>query len=616
MKKLFTTFSIVITAFWSAQIQKVEPEFWWSGMKDSSLQLLFYGKNISDYNPEFSDGIEVKEVIKVENPNYLFVTLDTRNLPPETLKINFRKNGKTVQKLKYELKQRRNGSAERKGFNSSDVIYLTMSDRFANGNADNDSTSDTTEKANRKLSGGRHGGDIEGMIQHLDYIKELGATALWNTPLTLDNEKDYSYHGYAAADLYKIDPRFGTNEDFKRLSAELHKRDMKFIMDFVPNHWGLHHWMIQDLPSQDWIHQWKDGEKGFKRSNYRQTTQFDTNASEADRLGNENGWFDTTMPDMNDSNPLVENYLVQNAIWWTEYADLDGIRVDTFPYNNKDAVARWTKRVMNEYPNFNIVGESLMHNTAHISFWQKDSKVANIIGYNSHLPAVMDFPLHDIMATAINESTEQWDQGIVRIYDVLTNDFLYPDINNVLILMGNHDVNRINEIFKGDIKKYQLAMTLIATLRGIPQIYYGDEIGMRGDKSLGDGDIRRDFPGGWKGDTQNAFTENGRTELQKQYFDFTKKLLNWRKTKTAVHNGKTTHYAPENNVYVYFRHNDSDSVMVIINNSDKDQQFPLERFRENLDGFTSGKDVISGKTFSLNGALSVPAKTSMILDLH
>lgn len=606
---LFVSFQLL------AQVQKIEPEFWWSGMKTPELQLLVYGKNITDLQPEFSNGIVIKEVLKVENPNYLFLTIDTRNLPPQKAKISFKRGKKIVQTIDYEFKKRNEDSAERQGFDSSDVIYLLMPDRFANGNPNNDSTANTFEKANRSTEGGRHGGDIQGIIDHLDYIQDLGATAIWSTPLTEDNEKTYSYHGYACSDLYKIDPRYGTNEDYVRLASELHKRDMKLIMDFVPNHWGLSHWLIQDLPSSDWVHFWEEGNKGFKRSNYRQTVQYDPNASEYDTKGCLDGWFDTSMPDMNDRNLLLITYLVQNAIWWIEYAGLDGIRVDTFPYNGKEGVANWTQRVMSEYPNFNIVGETWLHDQAQLSFWQKDSKIAEIVGYNSHLPSVMDFTLHDAIMQAFNENQQHWDNATVRFYDNFANDFLYPNINNILVFAANHDTQRIHTVFGGDVNKYKLAMTLILTVRGIPQIYYGDEIGMQGDKGKGDGDIRRDFPGGWPGDGQNAFAESGRTQEQKQYFDFTKKLLNWRKNQSVIHYGKTTHYIPENNVYVYFRHNETESVMVVLNNSDQPQTINTKRFKENIQNSTQAKDIISEKVISLTDTIELPAKSSMILEL-
>ena len=619
MKNLTHFLALLLCVPIFGQVERVEPPNWWVGMKQSQLELLVYGDKISDLRPEFSNGAKITKVVTVENPNYLFLTVETKDVLPGIAQLRFLRGKKIVDTHDYEFRARRDGSASRKGFDSSDVIYLLMPDRFANGDPSNDSHPETIEKANRTYLGGRHGGDLQGIIDRLDYLHDLGATALWSTPLTLDNERTYSYHGYASADLYQIDPRYGSNEDYSRLSAGLHKRGMKLIMDYVPNHWGISHWLIQDLPSRDWINYWEGGENGFKRSNYIQSTQFDPYASKADAQGCMDGWFDNTMPDMNQNNPMLIDYLVQNAIWWIESADLDGIRVDTYPYNDRQGITKWLVRVMDEYPNFNIMGEILMHDTAHIAFWQKDSQLGAMQGFNSMLPTVMDFPLHDIIPQVFRETEQHWDQGVYRIYDHLTKDFLYPDINNLLILMGNHDLNRINQEFGGDLDKYKLALTLLMTLRGIPQIYYGDEIGMMGEKSKGDGDIRRDFPGGWEGDPQNAFVDSGRTDRQKGYFDFTKKLLNWRKDKKAIHGGGTLHFAPRENVYVYFRYlpdNPQQTVMVVLNNSGEDQNLDLERFGEVLKDHQQGLDIIAGKRHALDQNLEIPAKTSMILELQ
>ncbi|RIV45410.1 glycoside hydrolase family 13 protein [Flagellimonas pelagia] len=619
MKNIISLFILMTFAFGIGQVQRVEPPYWWTGMKNSELQLLVHGNQISELQPEFSPNITIKKIENTENPNYLFITVDTKSVQPGTIKIKFKKGRRTISSVDYQFLERREGSADRKGFDSSDVIYLLMPDRFANGDTSNDSHPKTIEMADRSQQGGRHGGDIQGIIDHLDYIDELGATTLWSTPLTLDNEKTYSYHGYACSDLYQMDPRYGSNEDFSRLTEALHQRGMKHIMDYVPNHWGLNNWLIQDLPAQDWLHYWEGGENGFKRSNYIQTTQLDPNASKYDAKGCMDGWFDYTMPDMNESNPMVINYLVQNTIWWIESANLDGMRVDTYPYNDKVGITEWVTRVMEEYPNLNIVGEVFMHETAHIAFWQKDSKIGAIQGFNSNLPSVMDFPLHDIFPQVFNQSEQNWGDGLFKVYDHLTQDFLYPNINNLLIMMGNHDVNRINQAFDGDVNKYKLAITLLATLRGIPQIYYGDEIGMLGEKSKGDGDIRRDFPGGWPGDPQNAFLESGRTDGQKAYFDYTKKLLNWRKTKSVIHKGKTLHFSPMDNVYVYFRYfpeNPNDAVMVVLNNSLKDQQIDLARFAEGIQNHQSGTDVITGQNVGLDKSLEIKAKSSLVLDLN
>ncbi|MEZ4792539.1 MAG: glycoside hydrolase family 13 protein [Gelidibacter sp.] len=615
MKHVFYIVSLFMSMTGFSQVEKIEPPFWWTDMNHSELELMVYGKNMAQYEISISDDIKILDIKKTENPNYLFITIDTKNVKAGTYTINFLKGTKVAFSKPYEIQKRHVNSSQRKGFDSSDIIYLLMPDRFANGNPAIDNTKNTLEKVNRKNPSGRHGGDIQGIIDHLDYLHDLGVTAIWSTPLLEDNEPVYSYHTYAQSDYYKIDPRFGSNEDYKRLAVEMHRRHMKLIMDYVTNHWGSKHWMIQDLPAKDWIHQWEGGENGFQRSNYRMTTQFDSNASTEDAEACMDGWFDTTMPDMNQNNPLVLNYMIQNAIWWIEYANLDGLRVDTYSYNDKEGIAKWTKAIMDEYPNFNIMGEVWYHDQAQIAYWQKDSKIAEITGYNSHLPAVMDFTLHDAIMVMFNEDEQGWDKGMVRAYENFANDFLYPDINNMLVFAANHDTMRINELLVGDLKKYQLAMTLVATIRGIPQVYYGDEIGMMGDKNTkGDGDIRRDFPGGWEGDDHNAFTAEGRTDIEKGYFDFTKKLFNWRNEKPIIHYGKTKHFVPYDNVYVYFRYNETDKVMVVINNNPKSKTLDLKRFKEMIQNSKKGFDILSGDDVSLETNLSIDGKTSMIIE--
>ncbi len=610
---LITLFHLLISA---QTVEKIEPPFWWADMQETELQILCYGKDIASFDVELSDG-KLIHLRKTENPNYLFILMDTAEMQAGSFQIFFQKNGKAIQTKNYELKQRRENSKLRKGFDSSDVMYLLMPDRFANGDPTNDSHPEMAEKANRSFDGGRHGGDIEGIIEHIDYLKDLGVTTLWSTPLLEDNEPTYSYHTYAQSDYYRIDPRYGTNEDYKRLASELHKNNMKLIMDYVTNHWGSKHWMIQDLPTKDWIHIWENGEKGFQRSNYRMSTQFDQNASQTDAKACMNGWFDTTMPDMNQSNPLLLKYMIQNALWWIEYADLDGLRVDTYSYNDKESIAKWTKAIMGEYPNFNIVGEVWMHNQAQMAYWQKDSKIGAIDNYNSYCPSVMDFTLHDAMYVMFNEDEMGWNKGVMRAYENFSNDFLYPDINNILVFAGNHDITRINEYYNDDIAKYKLAMTLILTTRGIPQLYYGDEIGMLGNKEKnGDGDLRKDFPGGWMEDSQNAFTKKRRAKKQNEYHSFTKKLLQWRKENPVIHTGKLLQYVPVDNVYVYFRQNDTESVMVIINNSKKEQNIEWNRFYEGLGDAKNGKDIISEKTISFDKNISIGVKTSMIIELE
>ena len=613
MKKIF--FFLLITSISFAQIDRVEPPFWWSDMNFSDVQIMFYGKNIAQNEVSVSNGIIIKGIQKTENPNYVFVTIDTKKISAQDFVFTF-KNGKKSFTQNYSLKSRRENSKNRKSFDSSDLIYLIMSDRFANGNTNNDNDKSLTEKSNRTNPNGRHGGDIEGIIKNLDYIKELGATAVWPTPLCEDNDERGSYHTYGQSDVYKIDARFGTNEDYLLLSSELHKRDMKNIMDYVTNHWGYKHWMLNDLPTYDWIHQFP----GYAQTNYRMSTQFDTNASKKDFDLCMDGWFVKSMPDLNQSNPLVLNYLTQNAIWWIEYADLDGFRVDTYSYNDKTAIAKWTKSITDEYPNFNIVGEVWMYDQAQMAYWQKDSKIGAIQSYNSNLPSVMDFTLQDAIANGtFNEDKQDWRNGMVKIYENFNNDFLYPNINNLLVFFENHDTNRLNDFYKNDFKKYQMAVSLIATVRGIPQVYYGSEIGMAGSKNVGDGDIRRDFPGGWKDDANNAFTTSGRTAEQQKFYDFTAKIFNWRKSKSVIHTGKTTHYVPENNVYVYFRYDDpeasGETVMVVMNNTNEKQVIKTARFQENIKKFKSGKDVLSEKSFELKNDIEIEGKSVLILEL-
>lgn len=593
-------------------IQRIEPPFWFSGMHNPELQILFYGKNIGEYEITIKNSTAITNIKRTKNPNFIFVTIDTQNINTNEIDFTFQQKNKKTFIQKYELRKRRKDSALRKSFDASDCIYLLMPDRFANGNPNNQNDSNTSEKYNRDLPGGRHGGDIEGIIQNLDYIKSLGVTAIWSTPLCEDNETEFSYHGYAQSDVYKIDPRFGTNEDYVRLAEEIHKRDMKLVMDYVTNHWGIEHWMVKDSPTNDWIHRFEN----YTETNHKRSTVSDINASKIDRTICLNGWFVPTMPDLNISNPLVFNYLRQNAIWWIEYANLDGFRVDTYNYSEPEYIAKWTKAITDEYPNFNLVGEITMRNQSLLSYWQKNSAIAKIQNFNSNLPSVMDFALSDALQMVFNEDDDTWDQGITKIYDLLSKDFLFPNINNLLIFGENHDTRRLNHIYNNDIRKYKMAMIMLATLRGIPQLYYGSEIGMAGDQNLGDADIRRDFPGGWENDENNAFHPETRSECQKVYFDFTSKLFHWRKTNEAVHFGKTTHYIPENNVYVYFRYNSNKSVMVIINNNPENQNIDTKRFQENIKNYTTGKEVITNTKFDLSKTISIEGKSGLILELE
>jgi glycosidase len=586
---------------------------WWVGMKNPNLQLLIHGNNISQYQVSIKyPGVKVIKVNKVENPNYLFVnlTIDSKSAKAGTFKIDLLQNGKTEGSYTYELKNRKSGSANRQGFSSADVVYLLMPDRFANGDPSNDNVDSQPEKANRTIDYGRHGGDIKGIIDHLDYIKQLGATAIWSTPLLENNFDKYTYHGYAMSDFYKIDPRYGSNDDYARMVDAAHQKGLKIIMDMVSNHGGIGAWWMKDLPMADWIHQWPT----FTRSNHKAITTKDIHVAQCDLKLDQEGWFDVTMPDMNQNNPYFWTYYIQNNIWWIEFAGLDGIRMDTYPYNDRNAMAKWAKAIMDEYPKFNITGETWLHSSEDIAFWQKDA--VNSLHYNSQLPTPMDFVMNDALAVCFNEQGNGWnEQGMSRLYNDISKDYLYANPNNLFIFAENHDTQRYNNTLKGDLAKYKMAMSFLMTTRGIPQIYYGTEIGMTGDKNKGDGDIRRDFPGGWAGDSINAFSPQARTSFQNSYYDFTAKLLNWRKNKEVIHSGKLIHYVPENDTYVYFRYNDKETVMVVLNNNDSAQTLTTDRFSEMMGNYTSGKEVISGATITDLKNLKVPAKSALILEL-
>ncbi|MCY1633780.1 glycoside hydrolase family 13 protein [Marinifilum sp. D737] len=608
---LFFSFFSLTTIAATTKIEKLEPEFWWVGMENPNLQLLIYGQEIGDYKVRLDyPGVFLQSVQNVENANYLFVNLQIdKSAKAGKFDITFTNSkGKEI-KYQYELKERKVNSSNRKGFNSSDVIYLLMPDRFANGNPENDSVDGLAEKADRANFDGRHGGDIEGIINQLDYLQDLGITALWSTPLLEDNEARGSYHTYAISDYYNVDARFGGNEAYLELSKECKKRGIKLIMDMVFNHCASAHWWMKDLPQKDWVHLHDE----YTNSNHRKSTILDPYASNIDQVQFSDGWFDRSMADLNQKNELLMTYLIQNSIWWVEYADLDGIRMDTHPYNDPQGMSKWGKAVLTEYPHLNIVGETWYKSAADIAYWQKDALNAN--AYNSYMPCVMDFQLFFSLEKAFLEK-QQWENGLVRLYKSLASDYLYKDLSNILIFTENHDTDRIMSTLKGDLDKFKLINTFLMTTRGIPQIYAGVEILMEGKKSDGDGKMRIDFPGGWEDDARNAFTAQGRTEKENEAFNFLQKLLQWRKANSVIHSGKLKHYIPQNDVYVYFRFNDEKTVMVILNNGDESQELSLDRFSESIKEFTKGYDILSEKNIQLlNGKLKVNGNTSMVLEL-
>ncbi len=563
-------------------IQRVEPPSWWAGMQNKNLQLLVYGKNISQYHPGISDdSVKIIKISKAVSKNYLFIDLDLSALKQaKTIKILFRSEGKKDLKYSYVFDQRKENSAQRKGFDSSDAIYLITPDRFANGNPENDIDKDLREKTiNRKDDYARHGGDIKGITHHLDYIENMGFTALWPTPLLINDMKRSSYHGYAITDFYRVDPRFGTLKEYVELSAKAKEKGLKLIMDQVENHCGIEHWWMKDLPFNDWVNYQKKFENGtIVITNHRRTTNEDLYASKSDQEKMTGGWFVPDMPDLNQRNPFMAKYLIQNSIWWIETLDLGGIRQDTYPYSDKDFMAQWAGAIINEYPDFSIVGEEWSYNPLLVGYWQEGAK--NKDGYRSNLTSTMDFPLLKAIIDGVNEE-ESWDKGLIKLYEGLANDFSYAHPEKILAFLDNHDKSRIFTEFKEDLTKTQMGLSYLLILPRIPQIYYGTEILMNDTKKKGDhGLIRSDFPGGWKNDLVNAFTDKKLSADQKEMQQFLKKILNYRKNSKAITQGKTVHFAPENGIYVIFRIYKDENVVLILNKNEKPVTLDLNRFEE------------------------------------
>ncbi|HLN53811.1 MAG TPA: glycoside hydrolase family 13 protein [Lentimicrobium sp.] len=589
---------------------RIDPPFWWKGMQNNNLQLMVYASNIGACEVQLNyPGIKVLKVHQVENPNYLFIDLELdKDVKPGVFNIVFTQSGKRTNEYKYELREREQGSAARKGFGTEDIIYLLMPDRFANGDPGNDDIPEMLEKAGRSNPSGRHGGDIKGITDHLDYIKDLGATAIWINPLLENNNGAFTYHGYAITDFYRIDPRFGNNEDYLDLVDQAHKAGLKVIKDMVLNHCGINNWFIKDLPMKDWIHQFPQ----FTKSNFRAEAITDNYSTEIDRNTLLQGWFDTNMPDLDQRNPFILLYLIQNSIWWIEYSGIDGIRLDTQPYSYKEMVAEWARRIFEEYPDFNIVGEAWMQRESMTSYYQKDSKLRDT--YNSNIPSVTDFPMHNAISKGFTEP-EGWTEGMSRIYYVLAQDFLYENPFYNLIFADNHDLNRFYSTIKKDLNAWKLAMTFLMTTRGIPMIYYGTEFLMEGEEHKGHGEIRKDFPGGWKGDSLDYFTGKGRTTEQSDAFNYLKKIMNWRSTSDPVISGTLKHFIPSNGVYVYFREKGDKRVMVILNNSEKSQALETSHFAECLRDARYGLNVLTGEKFTFRGTILVEPRSALIIQI-
>ncbi|MBQ9674528.1 MAG: glycoside hydrolase family 13 protein [Bacteroidaceae bacterium] len=613
MKKimLFCLMLCTVALSKAIDVQRMEPANWWVGMENHELQVLLYGKDIAKSDVSISyPGVTLKEVAKVENPNYLFLYLDIdESAKPGIMNIVI-KEGKKQQKQPFELRER-NRKVGAQGFSTADVIYLITPDRFANGSPQNDNLGEVM--VNRQRSGARHGGDIRGIIDHLDYIQELGFTTIWLNPILENNQPGGSYHGYAITDYYHVDPRFGTNEEYVELIDKAHAKGMKVVMDMIFNHSGSSHWWMKDMPSHDWLN---------NPDEYVQTTHFkwtlmDVHAPQSEKDILVNGWFTRGMPDLNQRNRHLARYLIQNSIWWIEYARIDGIRQDTHPYADYDFMTEWCEEVEEQYPDFNIVGEAWYPRGTASAWWQRNNRIND---NDTKLKTVMDFDLAFTSAKAfIDEcnSSEGSEAGLFKLYEVIAQDFLFPDPDNILVFLDNHDLGRFSLKEDKDLNKYKQAIAFLATTRGIPEIYYGTEILMTGTKKEGDGVIRTDFPGGWEGDARNAFTSAGRTDKENEAWNYMKTLLNWRKQSKPVTEGKLVHYTPDRSgCYVYARIAGANTVLVLMNGTDVNKALDMRRFHEVIQNYTGGVDVVTGKNINLLNSVEIPARGVYVLDLH
>lgn len=588
----------------------VEPPSWWVGMHDPRLQLMLHGPRIADCVPAVQHpGVQLAGTRRTANANYLFIDLViAADTPPGTLDLQLR-CGPQIVHHPYPLQARASGSAQRKGYSSADVILNLVPDRFANGDPANDDLPGHPDTARRSDdAAGRHGGDIQGIVDHLDDLARMGYTQLWPTPMLEDNQPTYSYHGYAGTDLYRIDPRFGSNEDYRRMVALARAKGLGVIQDIVLNHIGSAHWWMKDLPAPDWLTHGGH----FVPTHHHRTAISDAYAAESDRLDFTEGWFGDHMPDMNQKNPLVATYQVQNALWWIEYAGLSGLRIDTYGYSDTAFLAEWSRRVTEEYPNLNLVGEEWSTNPVVVSHWLRGK--ANRDGYVSHMPGMMDFPLHDTLRRTL-AAEEGWFSGLNELYAALANDQLYPRPMDMVLFEGNHDVPRLFSVLHEDLALWKMALAYVLTMPRVPQLYYGTDVLMTSPTQRDDGATRRDYPGGWPGDTVNGFTGKGLTAQQREAQQWLRTLLNWRRTAAAVHRGRLLHYAPDRGTYTWFRLDGEHKVMVVINKAKEPVLLEMARFHEALQGNEKAVDVFTSKPVILGPQLSVPPRSTTILSL-
>ncbi len=612
MKLQTITVLITLIAFniQAQKITRIDPMHWYAGLNRKDLQLLIKGENLSGSAVAINyPGITIKQTHEFENKNYLAVDiLLSADIKPGKFFITLTKDKKII-KAEYEIKSRLRSAESVRGFTPADLIYLLMPDRFSNGDPANDVVNGMLENdVNRDEMYKRHGGDLQGVINHLNYLTDLGVTALWMTPFLINDQEFWSYHGYATTDHYRIEPRFGGNEVFAKLVAECHQRGMKFVMDYIYNHVGGNNYLVKDLPAKDWLHHWPE----FTRTNYRPNAVTDPYRSKHDSILCVDGWFDTYMPDLNQKNPFVQNYFIQNTIWWVEYAQIDGFRFDTYPYNDNEFMIKAIKALKDEYPNIGLVGETWEQNTPSVSYWQSKSPLRND-GKDSYLESLTDFMLCFAVKDGLREDYG-WNRGFGRIYYQLSEDVLYSNPYMNVIFLDNHDISRILSELNNDFAKWKQAIVMLMTLRGIPMLYYGTEILMDG-MSNPDGLVRKDFPGGWSGDAVNKFNSAGRTEQENEAYNFIKTLAQWRKTNQAITQGKLMQFVPEDNTWVYFRYTDKQCIMMLFNSSNNTKVIEGKRFTERLQGYTKAKSILNNTIITDLSMFTLQPNSVMVFEL-
>ena len=633
MKRLFFLFVLLgqIVTMSAAKakvtVDRIDPTDWYVGLKNPSVQLMVYGQGIRDVQQVTTDypGVKIDSLVRLDSPNYLLVYMNVKDAQPGTMTLQFKgEKGKPL-KVAYQLKAREMKGEERRGFDISDVLYLLMPDRFAQSAGHNPQLKGMRAyKEDRNAPSLRHGGDLKGLQDHLDYFTELGVTALWFTPILENDSPDQmdtwsTYHGYACTDYYRVDPRFGTNEEYRQLIDDCHEKGLKVVMDMIFNHCGFEHPWVADMPSKDWFNlsDWLKASGGtsdprgtdFLQTSYKLTPVLDPYASEVDRRETQDAWFVSTMPDLNQRNPHLMRYLIQNSIWWIETAGIDGIRMDTYPYAFREPMAQWMKELDEEYPNFNTVGETWVTVPAYTAAWQKDSKLSDI---NSYLKTVMDFSFQEALDSAKHEETDAWWRGYNRLYNSFCYDYLYPNPSSVMAFLDNHDTER----FLGngqDSLALKQGLALLLTVNRIPQLYYGTEIMMNGTKEVTDGYVRKDFPGGFPGDTHNAFTKEGRTKAENDMFTWLSRLLHWRQNNPLITNGKMIQFIPYNGIYVIARKYGGRSVMTILNGTTKPATFEVARYQEVIGNARRAKDVPTGRFYDLSKDHKLKPRQTLVL---